>query len=177
MNRAAATATILALLPATVHAEPRTWDAEARAAYVVLGGGRPTGGLMPSLAARRSWSPSEKVDLALGARFGLFGLGGGSHWIGVLGGPTATATWHPAPAWSLSVAFDADAGRIPVCNRWRPEPLCLRFVGFFPAGEVGAAYAGWNHVEITATLTLRAVSTLAWSGPTFEPAAGGRIFW
>lgn len=160
----------------TARAEPasRAWDAEARAAYVVLGGARQTGGLMPSLAARRSWQVGEKVSVSVGGRFGIFGLGGGARWIGVLGGPMAAMAWRAAPAWSLSVGVDGDVGRVPVCNRLG---LCLRFIGLFPAAEAAVGYAAWNHVDVTATLAVRAVNTLAWSGPTFEPALGGRFYW
>lgn len=173
-NAASVICYVALLMPSIANADPRAWDVETRASYVVIGGGRETGGLMPSLSARHLWAPSEKVDLTLGARLGLFGLGGGSRWIGVLGGPTASAGWHPSPAWTLGAGVDFDVGRIPVCNAWG---LCMRYVGLFPAAEIGGAYAVAAHAEITAALTVRVISTWAVTAPTFEPAAGGRVFW
>lgn len=171
MRRAIIAASLL--VTSLANAEPRTIDIAASASYVVIGGGRNTGGLMPSIAWRWTWQ-ARAADLSLGAHLGLFGFGGSPRWMGVLGGPTAAIAWHPRSAWTVGVGVDVDVGRLPVCNAWG---LCLRYIGVFPAGSVGGAYVLANHVEATAALTVRAVSTLGWTGATFEPAAGARFFW
>jgi hypothetical protein len=173
-------AAALLLVPSSVRAEERAtaaWQLDAKASYVVLGAraARATGGIMPSLTGWYTWPIREAIDLGLGADLGVFGLGGTAHWIGVLGGPTAAARFMP---FSIPLSFELsarlDIGRIPVCNAWG---LCLRYVGFFPAAEAGAAYQWTPRVAATATCGVRILQTLAWSGATVEPAVAGRVFW
>lgn len=156
---------------------PSAWQIDAKATYVVLGAhaARATGGIMPSLTGLHLWSLSEATDLGIGADIGLFGLGGVAHWIGVLGGPMATARVMPLRApltLELSVRFDF--GRIPVCNRWG---LCLRYLGFFPDVDAGVAYKLTPRFGAAVTCGVRVIQTVAWSGVSVEPAAAGRIFW
>ncbi|MGK3985773.1 hypothetical protein WME99_22185 [Sorangium sp. So ce136] len=72
---------------------PPRWQVDVKAAYVVLGAhaARATGGIMPSVTGMRRWPVRDAVDVGIGADVGLFGLGGGARWLGVLGGPTASA--------------------------------------------------------------------------------------
>ncbi|WP_434042791.1 MULTISPECIES: hypothetical protein [Sorangium] len=156
---------------------PPPWQVDVKAAYVVLGASatRATGGIMPSVTGMRRWPLRDAVDIGLGADAGLFGLGGDARWLGILGGPAASARVMPfrAPV-SLELTAWLDFGRIPVCNAWG---LCLRYLGFFPAAELGAAYLSTQHVAVVATCGVRFIRTLAWSGVSVEPAAAGRIFW
>lgn len=172
--RAAGGALVLAMLSASVcTAEERRWATEARASYVVIGGGRPTGGMMPSFVAKRSWALAEHVDLAVGAHFGMFGFGGGTSWLGVLGGPAAWVAWRPSSI-SFTLGANADVGRVPVCNAWG---YCMRYIGLFPAGELATSWAASSRFDMTVTLDVRAVSTWGWSGATVEPGVGGRVWW
>ncbi|WP_437777171.1 hypothetical protein [Sorangium sp. So ce1097] len=156
---------------------PPRWQIDVKAAYVVLGasGARATGGIMPSVTGMRRWPLGDAVDIGLGADVGLFGLGGDARWLGFLGGPAASTRVTPfrVPV-SLDLTARLDFGRIPVCNAWG---LCLRYLGFFPAVEGGAAYLSTQHVAIVATCGVRFIRTLAWSGVSVEPAAAGRISW
>ncbi|WP_437764699.1 hypothetical protein WMF27_33940 [Sorangium sp. So ce281] len=170
----------LSLLPAVARAEegaPPRWEIDVKATYVVLGSRatRATGGIMPSVTGLRRWPVRNAVDIGIGADVGLFGLGGDARWLGLLTGPTAAVRGRPfrAPV-SFELAARLDFGRIPVCNAWG---LCLRYLGFFPAMEAGAAYLSTQHVAIVATCGVRFIRTLAWSGVSVEPAAAGRIFW
>jgi hypothetical protein len=170
----------LLLVPANARAEERAAAAlqlDVKASYVVLGAGaaRATGSIMPSLTGWHTWPVHEAIDLGLGADLGVFGLGGGAHWIGVLGGPAAAAGITP---FNMPLTFELSArldfGRIPVCNAWG---LCFRYLGFFPAAEVGMNYRSTQHLAAAATCGVRIIQTLAWSGVTVEPAVAGRIFW
>jgi hypothetical protein len=153
------------------------WQLDVKAAYVVLGAhaARATGGIMPSVTGLHLWSLRETVDIGIGADVGLFGLGGGAHWIGVLGGPTATARIMPfrIPL-TLELSAQLDFGRIPVCNAWG---LCLRHLGFFPAAEAGVAYESTPHVAAVAACSVRFIQTIAWTGVSVEPSVSARIFW
>ncbi|WP_437926508.1 hypothetical protein WMF37_47135 [Sorangium sp. So ce291] len=170
----------ISLVSAGARAEegaPPQWQVDVKAAYVVLGAraARATGGIMPSVTGLRRWPVREAVDIGVGADVGLFSLGGGTHWLGVLGGPAAAARVLPfrVPL-SFELTARVDFGRVPVCNTWG---LCLRYVGFFPAAELGVAYQSTPHVAVVATCGVRAIRTFAWSGVSVEPAAAGRIFW
>lgn len=170
----------LSLMPAGARADegeaPR-WHVDVKAAYVVLGAhaARATGGIMPSVAALHVWPVREAVNIGVGADIGLFGLGGKARWLGVLGGPTAAARIMPfRMPWTFELSARLDFGRIPVCNT---RGLCLRYLGFFPAVETGAAYQPAEHVALVASCGLRIIRTLAWSGASVEPAAAGRIVW
>jgi hypothetical protein len=171
---------VILLVPTSARAEeraPAAWQLDVKASYVVLGAraARATGGIMPSLTGFHLWSLREAVDIGIGADVGLLGLGGIAHWIGVLGGPTATARVMPfSEPFTFDLTLRLDFGRIPVCNEWG---LCLRYVGFFPAAEAGVAYRPTQHLETAATCGVRVIQTLAWSGVSVEPAAAGRIFW
>ncbi|WP_437753728.1 hypothetical protein [Sorangium sp. So ce1389] len=170
----------LSLVSAGARAEegaPPRWQVDVKAAYVVLGAhaARATGGIMPSVTGMHRWPLRDAVDIGIGADVGLFGLGGGARWLGLLGGPTASARVMPfrVPL-SFELTARLDVGRIPVCNAWG---LCLRYLGFFPAAELGAAYLSTQHVAVVATCGVRFIRTLAWSGVSVEPAAAGRISW
>lgn len=54
---------------------------------------------------------------------------------------------------------------------------CLRYLGFFPALEAGAAYRPTQHVALVASCGIRIVQAPTWSGASVEPAAAGRISW
>lgn len=73
------------------------WQFDAKASYVVLGAhaARATGGIMPSLTGWRTWFHGEAVEISIGADVGVFGLGGMSRWLGVLGGPAASVRGLP----------------------------------------------------------------------------------
>lgn len=171
-------ALLAALVPRSAGAAERTpdrrWEIDVRAAYVVLGDAVLTGGLMPVVAARHAWALG-RADVFVGAELGAFGLGDGTHLVGVLGGPTVGGSlrpWGGAVATGLEVA--AGIGRIPVCNNWG---LCVRHVGLFPAATItGAWYAG-KLAAVGAFLTVRYVNTLAWEGASWEPGARGIVFW
>lgn len=156
---------------------PAAWQLDVKAAYVVLGAEavRATGGLMPSVTAFHLWSLRETVDIGIGADVGLFGLGGVARWIGVLGGPMATARVMP---FRIPLTFELSArldfGRIPVCKAWG---LCLRYVGFLPAAEAGVAYESTPHVAAVAACGVRFLQTIAWTGVSVEPSVSARIFW
>jgi hypothetical protein len=153
----------------------RRLEIDVRAAYVVLGGERATGGLMPLAAARHTWLLSDVGDVAVGAEFGAFGFGSETRWIGILGGPTVSGSARP---WSgpvaVSLAFAASVGRIPVCNDWG---LCLRYVGLFPSANLSVAYYTNRVLAIGASCSVRYVDTLAWTGASWEPSVIGRFWW
>lgn len=167
---------VIFLHASPARAKPGEWQVDAKASYIVLGAlaTRATGGLMPSLTAWYIW-PVRAVNIGLGADFGVFGLGGGAHWMGVLGGPTVGVRAHPRSVpLSFELSARLDFGRIPVCNNWG---LCLRYVGFFPAGEAGVAYSPTTKVAAVAACGVRFIQTIAWTGVSVEPAASARIFW
>jgi len=151
---------VIPLLSTSAHADERAaaaWQVDAKAAYVVLGAhaARGTGGMMPSLTGLHLWSLRDTADIGLGADIRLFGLGGSTHWLGVLGGPVATARIMP---FSVTLTFELsmrlDFGRIPVCTPWG---LCSRYLGFFPAAEGGVAYRFTPHLSAAATCSVRII--------------------
>lgn len=153
---------------------PRHWSLDASAAYVVIGGSPSTGGIMPAVTFRRTWAPTESVTLGAGVGLGVFGLGGDSRWIGVLGGPVVSASWRPwTPPLSLTASFAADFGRVPRCNAWG---WCMRWIGFFPAPSAGLSYDS-GRLGASAAVAVRVIST--WEGATVsvEPALAGRVSW
>ena len=130
---------------------------------------------MPQLIGVRTWSVHEAVDLGLGMGLGIFGLSGGAHWIGVLGGPSASVRSHPLRMpLSFELSVHLDFGRIPVCGRWG---MCLRYIGFLPAAEVSVAYAPSTRAAIVASCGTRFIQTYAWTGFSVEPALAARVFW
>ncbi len=161
----------------------RPWAIETRAAYTLLGGaGRPTGGVAPTLAARRVvwWSAGGGWGLAAGARISAFGFGADAHWLGVLTGPTIATETRPIllPAELgrvvLGLELGSDFGRVPTCNAWG---ACARFWGWFPTIAVMARYAASERVDAGLLFQARVVTTWAWSGIGWEPAVAGRILW
>lgn len=149
------------------------WEIEGHFAYEVLGGHRPTGGIMPTLEARYVGALSEVASWTVGVDLGVFGLSDASHWIGVLGGPTVGVRGQWRNGLGLGLAFNADFGRLPVCNDW---DLCLRYIGFFPALVPSVTYATESHISFGIACPLRYVNTLGWEGIAFEPAVLGRVF-
>ncbi|MDI3284645.1 hypothetical protein [Polyangium sp. 15x6] len=159
----------------TAHADPHPWQFDVKASYVVLGdhAQRSTGGLMPSLSARRTFALRENVSLGLGANLGAFGLFRDAAWMGILGGPLLSASLQPSRApLSFELAAHLDFGRVPVCNAWG---LCSRYLGFFPAIHLGIAYTLAKHLALVAACGVRVLRTLAWTGASVEPAVSGRF--
>ena len=167
---------LAALLHAgAAHANPDPWQFDVKASYIVLGdhAARSTGGLMPSLTARRAFPLRENLSLGLGAHLGAFGLFRDAAWIGVLGGPLLSASVKPSRApLSFELAAHLDAGRVPLCNPWG---LCARYLGFFPALHLGLAYTLAKHLALVAACGARFLRTLAWTGFSVEPAISGRV--
>jgi hypothetical protein len=162
----------------TVHAEEEsknTWEIDGHVSYAVFGSQRPTGGIMLSLEARHVMPISEVFSLGIGADFGFFGFADTAHWIGFLGGATASIRAKPFDNGLLvGLGVAADFGRIPVCTDWG---LCLRYIGFFPAVNPSVAYSTESHVGIGFACPIRYISTLAWTGAGVEPQAFARVFW
>ncbi|MDI1484080.1 hypothetical protein [Polyangium sp. y55x31] len=159
----------------TAHADPDSWQFDVKASYVVLGdhARRSTGGLMPSLTARRTFALRENVSLGLGAHLGAFGLFRDAAWMGILGGPLLGAGYRPSRApLSFELAAHLDFGRVPICNAWA---LCSRYLGLFPALHLGIAYTLAKHLALVAACSVRFLRTLAWTGISMEPAVAGRF--
>lgn len=151
------------------------WEAGATAAVVVLGPAeRQTGGVMPGLSVRHVWSAGDHAELGLGAQVGAFGFGDETRWIGVLGGLHGSAAWRPIRGLSLSGEFDADVGRIPICNPWG---LCLRFIGLFPSFNGGVTWHHGDRFALRATAGVRVVEALAWSGIAGQGGVSGVVSW
>ncbi len=170
----------LAILMAapSVQAEehPRVWRVEAAVRYVVLGNHHPTGGIAPQLAGGRTWSLSDSVEATAGLEALAFGFGAPSRWMGVLAGPHGRIAWKRAPV-RLAVDVGLDVGRIPACNDWPHGALCLRFWGLFPRADVGVSYDVSAGLAAMASFGGRYVSTLAWTGVSWEPSLGARLSW
>jgi hypothetical protein len=161
---------------APASAAPGEWQIDAKASYVVMGAhaARATGGMMPSLAARRMWLLNN-VSLGLGGELGVFGLLGDASWMGVLWGPVVSVGARPfgAPL-SLEASVHLDFGRVPTCTTWG---LCSRYLGLFPVAEVGLAHSPTKATAVVASCGVRFIRTLGWSGVSVEPAISGRYFW
>ena len=160
-------------------AEEKTpWEADIRMAYVILGSAHPTGGIMPAIAGRYSWTLSDKVTASAGASCGVFGFGDQSHWIGVIGGPTGSISVQPftAPV-RFTLGIEASFGQLPTCNNWQPAGLCMRNYGFFPATSLGFSVYTKGHMAAGGSILVRDVNTWAWHGASWEPGAFARAFW
>lgn len=172
-------AVLLAASSARAEEHPRTWRAEASVRYVVLGNVNPTGGLAPQLAGGRTWAFGA-WEAGVGGEALAFGFGGAPRWYGVLAGPTAHASWGCAPGAAciplrFGLDIGLDIGRLPVCNDWPAGTLCLRFWGLYPRASVEVAYEVSPGLAAVASFSGRAIRTLAWSGPSWEPTLGLRL--
>ncbi len=146
------------------------WEARATASWSTLGGAqsRTTGGLMPAIGGQYVWLVGERLELGVGASLGLYGFAE-PHWMGVLGGPAATAALRPTKSVAVGLGVHADLGRVTTCNLWG---YCARFNGFYPAFSAQASYDVAEHVAIEASFRIRVVETWAWSGGSYEPSVG-----
>jgi hypothetical protein len=143
---------------------------EVHTGWTVIGTKNTTGGFTPSIAATYLWSPSEQVRLGLGVDLGVFGFGGNTRWIGVLGGPTARVELTPwdAPL-ALTFGLSAGIGRVPVCTPWE-SPICPRFVGLFPAASIAGMYLTDSGVAAGLAFSARLVNTLIGTTSSYEPS-------
>jgi hypothetical protein len=151
----------------------RPWSVEAGATYAMLGDQHPTGGWTPTLAARRWGATSERARVFIGIDAAAFGFAS-LHWLGFLAGPELGGDYRLSENWRAGGAIALDAGRIPVCTNWH---LCMRYWGFFPRTQIGAAYEASSIVAIVAGVGVRYISTLAWTGASVEPAVSARFGW
>lgn len=143
---------------------------EARTAWTILGGKNTTGGFTPGVAATYGIPLGEGAALGLGADLGVFGFGGGSRWIGVLGGPTAKLLLKAGSApVAFSIGIAADFGRVPVCTPWE-HPICPRFVGLFPAASLAVMYVGDSGLMVGGSFSARLINTLIGTSGSYEPA-------
>lgn len=152
------------------------WSADLTPGWTWIGHGRQTGGLTPSLAIWRTWHPREALDLAIGGDVSAFGFGAGGRWFAALTGPAARAAWRPIKPLAIGLGARLDVGRIPVCNTWAPA-YCMRFWGFFPAGELEASYDVQAHASAVFGAKLRGINTWLWGGVSAELHAGARFSW
>lgn len=153
---------------------PPAWSMGLRSAYVIMGGKRPTGGLMPTAEVLHAWKLGG-ARFAAGGEIGAFGFGYATRWIGVLGGAVAAISGKP---WSapleLRGALHASFGRVPTCNGWG---LCIQYTGFYPAASIALAYEPSERVSIGAFCAARRAVTYGWTGWGVEPAIVGRVAW
>lgn len=99
-----------------------------------------TGGFTLRGSADYGFAFSGRVQVALGADFAVFGMGGGPRAIGFFGGPTVRVVGRPWDNnWHLYYTTAFDFGRFPQCNLWE-HPICMRYIGFDPSFKVGAFY-------------------------------------
>ncbi|XXX73859.1 hypothetical protein WMF30_40055 [Sorangium sp. So ce134] len=151
----------------------RRWSVEVGATHVMLGDRHPTGGWTPTIAVRRWWTASEGARISAGVGAAAFDFSS-THWLGVLVGPEVGGDYRLSESWSAGGAFAVDGGRVSVCNDWH---LCLRWWVLAPRAAAGVTYTAAQHVSTTAGLGARYVSTLAWSGVSWEPTIGVRFDW
>lgn len=159
---------------ATAATAPPAWSVGMRSSYAIMGGKRPTGGLMPTAEVLHVWTVGT-ARISAGGELGVFGFGDEARWIGVLGGGVVAASGRP---WTVPIeirgAVHLDFGRIPTCTNWG---LCLQYVGFLPAASATLAYQPSERVSLGAFCAARRVVTLGWSGLGVEPAITGAVSW
>lgn len=148
-----------------IEQKAHVWSLDVGGGYVVLGGNPTTGGIAPSGRWQRCWSPSTVIDLGLGVEASAFGFGGGSRWIGFVGGLVGSASFRFGGA-GIEFQAAADAGRIPVCNAWG---LCLRYWGVFPRTALVVTYAVGGITRLGVSLSGQYVNTLGWTGWSAQP--------
>jgi len=109
--------------------------------HIIANGQNYSGGWGPSILAVYDWDLGGHAHVGLGLDGALFGLGRGSYWVGVLGGPVARVAGRPwqAPV-DVALTVSGDFARVAICNEW-PRPLCPHEIGFAPGFTLAALYA------------------------------------
>lgn len=171
----------VACLSSEATAAPTAWQADMRLGYIILGGaptetGEPTttGGVMASADARHVWHVRDWLDASAGLAGGAFGFEDEAHWIGFVGGPTAGVSLH-VPDRPFGLGLDLaplDGGRLPVKNAWG---MPMRYWGWYPAATISLSYATSDNLSFVAGCSARWVSTLGWTGASWNPSIAGRF--
>jgi hypothetical protein len=178
--RALGVAAALSLLGSTTTAAGETAakvDAEVNAGWLIIGnGGNLSGGFGPRLAASYGFALSERSHLGVGAEVGVFGFGRASRELWVLGGPTVRLSgrpWEAPVALALTMALDFGGG--PICNRWKENPLCPRFIGAYPSATIAGLYQAESGVSFGATMGAQVFNSSAGFIIGFTPSVVGVI--
>lgn len=175
MRAAVAIGLALALVSTASLAEERkaTWVAGVRLGDIWMGPEeRPTGGILVGLEGGHSWPVGERWTLDALMSVDVHGFAGGTHWMGLWGGPGVGATWRTPADWlTLGAVARAQYGRATTCTDWG---YCLRFWGLYPELDLRAGI-GSEAVRAVIAASVVYVDTLAWSGPAWQITAGGRF--
>jgi hypothetical protein len=168
---------VLLLIPAPARADERhAWSVGPDLGWVFLGPReRLTGGLAVGAHGARSWRLGENTAFQYGVFGTAIGVGGEGHWLGVLAGPMVDVERRVVAGLKVGIAADAPYGRLSVCNDWGvPMRYWTKFFGAFPGGSLRVSY-GSESTSVALGVRARYVSTLSWTGWSWEPTAAARF--
>lgn len=170
---AAAFAVLAAASPASADQNDKLWRAGPVVDFLVLGGGRPTGGVAPGAEIAHTFKSWDRLSLSLGGRLVAFNLSS-FYWLGIVGDGHLGLDIRATNSIGISLQAGASAFKIPICS---DIGECGRAVGLSPSASVETSWTAPGGVAVATGMRFLYVETPLWSGPSFGAFVKGTYGW